>query len=209
MSEKDGADDCYDAIIAHLKKNGSGQNDWRALRKAYPNVGERRFFRMVKRAKDEPSVRGPLVTAALNAAERIRALNPTTAMSAAPPKPVAREATRAMDNIHLMETLRDLMVDAVLIREYSMTKPDEATGERGIKNPMFFAQSVKLRRELIETILKTWHEAFDLRRMQEFYGVILDEVGRASPEVQAAIMERLKIMSDERGFSFGGSQGVE
>ncbi len=203
MSENDGAADCYDAIIAHLRRVGS--TNWKTVRDNYPDVGIRKFWRLVARAKDEPAIRGPLVTAALDAAERIRALNPSTAISAAPPKPVAREATRAMDNIHLMDHLRDLMVDAVLIREYSMGKPDEATGARGIKNPVFFAQSVKLRRELIETILKTWHEAFDLRRMQDFYGVILDEIGRASPEVQAAIMERLRLMNDERGFSFGGA----
>ncbi len=200
MSENDGAAECYDAIIAHLKKNGSAK--WRTVRDNYPEVGIRKFWRLVARAKEEPAIRGPLVTAALDAANRIAALRPSDAMSAAPPRAVAKEASCSMKNIDLMETLRDLMVDAVLIRDWSMTKVDE-NGNRGIRNVMFFAQSVKLRRELVETMLKTWNETFDLQRMQEFYNVILDEIERASPEVQAAIMERLRMLNTERGFSFG------
>jgi hypothetical protein len=197
----DEADACLLDIKAHLRTRG--ERGLSEVRARHPNIGERRFYRLLSRAKESPTVRGLELSRAITAVAELKEMIPAEALSTAPPALATKPLPGSVDAINLMATLRDLMVDATMVREYAMSKPDE-NGNRTIKNPMYFANSVKLRRDLVETMLKTWHESFDLRRMQEFYEIILDEIGKASPEVQGAIMERLRELNSERGFAFGG-----
>jgi hypothetical protein len=92
--------------------------------------------------------------------------------------------------VDLMSELRSLLTDADSLRDYALG-PANDKGERPLKNPMYFSKSVSLKRDLVETILRCFEQMFDVRAMQQFYEVVIEEVGRASPDVQVAIMERL------------------
>lgn len=115
----------------------------------------------------------------------------------AAPSPSYVDKKGAAGNMDFMQRLESLYDDAETLRKFSM---DEKTGR--IKLPKYLTQSVSLRQKLLETALKAMQEVWDLRRMQNFYDIVLENISQESPECAMRIMERLKKLNSEIGMTF-------
>ena len=57
------------------------------------------------------------------------------------------------------------------------------------------------RLNVIDTAIKAMGEIWNLRTMQDFYEVVVQEIGRADPETQQRIMQRLAALNAKTGMS--------
>ena len=125
-------------------------------------------------------------------------------LPAAPsPAYIAEKPVEARQGINFMERLEFLYADAEMLRAYSTRKVTTADGVESekIHIPTFFAQSIKLRSDLLETAVRTVQQFYDLRRMQQFYDSVLEEIAAESPEVAQRITERLARLDAEIGMT--------
>ena len=126
-------------------------------------------------------------------------------LPAAPsPNYIARTGEAGMANLDFVAEIHKLYADATLLRTYAMKmRTDPATGEvtESINNPAAFDKSILRRASLIETAIKTVQEVWDLRQMQNFYQIVIEEIGEESPECQRRIMERLAALNARQGFT--------
>jgi hypothetical protein len=196
----DESDACLVDVRAHIRQFGA--TNWSELRARHPAIKDRTFWRLVQKAKKSPSLRARAAQNAISALREVASMVPAEALSVAPPEAVRKTTKGAAGCVDLQAELRDMLSDAEKIREYALGAPDES-GARKIKNPQIFAKAVSLKRELVESLVKNWTAAFDTRRMQEFYDVVIDEIGRASPDVQSDIVQRLGALIQEHGVELG------
>lgn len=190
----------YQDVLDHLRVHGA--RNWKAVREAHQSVPARSWWRIVKRAKAAlPALKNREVAAAFATAVELSKI--ASAVSVPPPAALRRADKDTAEAVDLMSELRSLLIDADSLRDYALS-PANDKGVRTIKNPMYYVKSIGLKRDLVETILRCFEQMFDVRAMQQFYDVVVEEVGRASPDVQAAIMDRLHTLNTERGFSFAG-----
>ncbi|HEX5678714.1 MAG TPA: hypothetical protein VFX91_12180, partial [Alcanivorax sp.] len=177
------------AIADHLKKVGDEQ--WEALRKQFPNVPKATFYRWIK------AVKQLLGTDQQELTESARyALEASDHLPVAPsPEYVAKTGANGKSNMDFMQRLDQLYGDAELLREFGVR-------DGKVVSPKFFGQSINLRRSLLETALKAMAEVWDLRQMQAFYDVVLDEIAKESPECAQRILDRLRDLNAETGMTY-------
>lgn len=182
-------DKAFVAIANHLKNVGDEQ--WEALRKTFDVVPRATFYRWIKSVKQlMSSDKGELADAArvaLEAADHLPA--------APPPEYVAKTGANGKSNLDFMQRLDQLYSDAETLREFGMR-------EGRVVSPKFFAQSINLRRSLLETALKAMAEVWDLRQMQAFYDLVLEEISKESPECAQRILDRLRDLNAEVGMTY-------
>lgn len=176
-------------IAKHLKEHGDV--NWSAVREKYRDVPSSTFHRWVKTVRD--SLRGD--NGELTAAASI-ALEASDHIPAAPsPDYIAKSGQAGRAQIDFMARLDQLYSDAELLREFGMR-------DGKIVSPKYFAQSVMLRKGLLETALKAMSEVWDLRQMQAFYDAVIEAVAEESPETAQRIMDKLKGLNSETGMTY-------
>ena len=180
-------------IALHLAEHGA--KNWNLVRDKYPEINERVWWRMIAAVKDGQTPEHVLKVAIAKARNQARRQLP------APPPPdyIAKGGATAVANMDFLVQFRDLFSDAVLLRDWATNTKDD--GGRAIKNPMFFAQSIKLRRELLETCMKMMREVYELSQSKELWDTALDEIAAESPETYQRIMKRLAALNASRGLT--------
>jgi hypothetical protein len=190
-------------IATHLKVHGP--KDWHLIRDRYPaelggptgSVGERKFYRWVKRVQDGilPGAKAEAIKKAKSAVSRNLPATP-------PPEYITRRGAAATRNIDFLTTLSEVVGDIELMREYSSEMKD---GARKIKNPMYFDISIKRRLDVMETAIRIMQEVWDLERMEGFYYEIIDiissEILPIEPAIAKRIMTRLQALNDKRAMT--------
>lgn len=199
------------AIHQHLSLVGPG--DWDKLMNEWRDVPRSTFFRIIKEVRDE-------ITAGAAAAEspealrvaqaRVRAVaeplaniqHETARHIPATPSPalIARDGMRGARNIDFIGRFESLYSDAEMQRSAAMAV-DPDTGRERIKNPMMFANSVKLRCSILEAEMRALEGAFNFEGLQELYSIIIEEIGKESPELQHRILVRLRNLNNIRGMT--------
>lgn len=177
------------AIAKHLKEQGD--NDWHLVKKQFPTVPKSTFGRWVQTVRDNLRTdEGELRESAGIALEAADSL------PAAPsPAYIAGEGQTANVNLNFMARLEELYKDSEMLRDFGMR-------DGKIVAPKYFSQSIHIRKGLMETALKAMAEVWDLRQMQAFYDIVLDEISKESPEVAQRIMDRLKALNAELGMTY-------
>jgi hypothetical protein len=189
-------------IEAHLCKFGPQQ--WGPLRERYAHVPEPTWWRWVRIGKQRigspayiEEARRQLAARAAQTTPEERGASVAASLPAAPaPDFVAKNGARSHVQLDLLEKFEELYADAMLLREFA------ANSEGGIKNPLYFGQSINIRDRLISTALQAMQAVWDLRRMQELYDAVIAEVEKASPETAQAIVERLHDLNQRAGIAF-------
>lgn len=186
---------CLHDIRNHLREHGAER--WKLCRDRHPQISDREFWRLVKKVKEglpDTDILRYAVKKAKTAAKKL--------LPAAPSPAVIASGGRGVEQkIDFMAHLDELLADIRMVRDYSLKDPDPETGEQGIKNPMYFTKAISLRREVLETALRAMQEIWDLRKMQDFYDVIIRTVSEADPATARLIMERLEEVNNERGLT--------
>jgi len=105
---------------------------------------------------------------------------------APPPAYIDQYPGKSVRSLDILGRMDELYEDAKKLRNYSLSE------EGKVKSPKFLAESIKIRRDLLESALEAVKEVYNLERMEEFYRVIQEEIMAESPEVGARIIDRLR-----------------
>lgn len=208
----------FEAIQRHLATVGS--NNWNVIIDRFKDVvHEQTLWRWIRQVKEGDVPRTELINAKAKLVQRTKRLpnereieaygNGTAPIArhipAAPsPAYIARNGEAGLQNLDFVVEIQALYKDAQLLRAYSMTqRTDPESGEvtEAIKNPVMFDKSVARRATLLETAIRAVQEIWDLRTMQNFYEIVIEEIGRADPETQKRILERLAELNARQGMT--------
>jgi hypothetical protein len=164
------------------------------VRERYPDVPRANWYRWLNAVAASP------MEVAVDAAVKAVAKH---LPAAPPPSYINERPVEARQGINFMERLEHLYDDAEMLRAWSTSKVTDAAGRESerIKVPQYFSQSIKLRSDLLETAVRTVQQFYDLRRMQQFYDSVLEEIAAESPEVAQRIAERLSKLDSELGMT--------
>lgn len=197
------------AISQHLRLHGP--TGWDDLRAKYPEVSRATFYRYIKDVKEEmESAASERGTAELRTMQKrinrqtrtpevtqrkIKAHVPVSPSPAA----IVGLGGGAEDVFNFMAHFNQLLGDTQMMRRASLTVTPE--GEEKLKNPMLLDKSIGRRVDLIETWLRSQDMIWNFERMQELYHLIIDEVGKADPDTQQAILARIRALDNQRGLT--------
>lgn len=205
------------ACQRHLATVGS--NNWNKVLDAFPDVQVSSAWRWIKQAKAADVPRPELINARAKLVQKVKkiATNDRTIearanktehiarhIPAAPsPTYIARTGEAGLQALDFVAEIHKLYSDASMLRTFSMiVGKDEAGNEtEKIKNPAMFDKSIARRAGLLETAIKAVQEVWDLRQMQNFYQLIIEEIGMESPEAQRRIMVRLAELNSKSGMT--------
>jgi hypothetical protein len=126
-----------------------------------------------------------------------------------PPSPaiIAADPVGAQRAFNFLGYFHDLLSDAEALRRHALVrKPDGdiATNPDGtvlIKNPNLLGQTIAQRKGLLDTYMTAYGTVFDAKRIEDLYNLIVDEVGKAAPDVQQAVLVRMRKLDNERGLT--------
>ena len=200
------------AIERHLATVGSRL--WNDVFSQFEDIPQASMWKWIREAKAKAPDKPILLHAKEKIEERIGHLRNAREEEAAAagvteiaqhvpagPSPayIAKTGARGLRNLDVVVEIQRLYADATMLRTYSMKQLEN--GDEAIKNPLTFEKSIQARARLLDTAIRAVQEIWDLRMQQEFYAAIVEEIGKASPEVQRAIMERLAALNAKRGMT--------
>lgn len=197
------------AIHNHLQLNGP--RGWPAVMAKFPDISRATFFRYIKEVQQDIESaaisRGgaELAIAQKRIASRVAPGDQTSKKIKAhlptspSPAVIASLGEAAGQTFDFMAYFNQIVSDSDMVRNASMKPgPD---GTMVLKNPGMMDVSVKRRLEIIQTWLQSMDVIWNLEKLQELYGLIIDEVGKADPEIQQNILARLRTLDDKRGIT--------
>lgn len=164
-------------IQVHLESVGA--RNWEALRTKYP-VPDSTWFRWLREAKVGMSGRG-------ERRGQEKAVPPPQASSA------VISPTKGRVKIDLIYEVGLLLDDAHALRKHSIGNDGQ------IRLPKIFSKSIDHRHTALTMFLKTAEYVADIRKLQKFHELIIEEVAKESPDVVNRVMQRLFQLSREIG----------
>jgi hypothetical protein len=207
--KEDQKDEVKLAISEHLALHGP--KGWPEVQAKFPNVSRATFFRYVKevreeierKAADRPGADLKVVqkrirsrVATPDESERQLKANLPTAPSPA----VVASLGPAVDEVFdFMANFNKLLRDADMMRSAAVTVGSD--GVEKLRNPNLMDKSISRRLGLMETWLRSQGLVWNYEKLQELYFAVIDEVGKASPEVQQAIVSRIRSLNNTRGMT--------
>lgn len=192
-----------------------GPRDWDALMAKHPSVSRPTFFRYIKIAREaEEAVAAAESPGALRLAQqRIRAnvepVAKTTARIKAhlpvmpSPAVIAGGPGAASQAFQFFAFFQSIVEDADLLRSTAVVV-DEATGKQKVRNPAMLDKVITKRLGIAQTYLQAFEAVYNAERIQQLYNAIIDEIGKAAPEVQMAVLAVMRELDNKRGLTMGG-----
>lgn len=180
------------AIERHLGKHGT--KDWSKVRDRFPDVPESTFWRIVKQVRERPASPEALT----NARKRISARNrgedvPAQLKETPSPAVVAKHGDEAFRGFDYLKEVGALYDDAKLLRDFSMT----ADGK--IRIPAYFEKSIARRENILDTAASLMERFFSIETTENFYRILLEEVGAADKDTQIRVLKRLHTLQKNIG----------
>ena len=194
---------CFLAIKKELLAGRqNGWNAWRA--ENFPETTERTLWRLIAKARAAlPSVPSRDVKNAVAAVNELQRMTATDATVAAPP--AALRSRDAEGPIAVLAVLRGAIADAAAVREWSLG-PARPDGTRPIRNAQFFAKAAEISADLVNTMLRVSERAWEMQRTKQLFDLIIDEIGKESPDLRDRILKRFHAIGAERGITFGAAE---
>lgn len=207
------------AIKNHLAEFGA--KNYRPLLDACCDVPERTVWRWISAVKNDPPSHDEIFAAheallARTTAAAVSEIPPPPprigAGEVTPPPPVTvatvgvKESFRKLD---FAEEIRRLYADAEMLRAHAVKAATDAqTGEvtEKIRDASTFEKSIKARAGLIETSLKVLEELWNAQRAQQFYRIIVEEIGKNDLDTQKRILQRLRIVNERHGMTISSME---
>lgn len=199
------------AINEHL--NLHGPQNWDECMARFPDVSRATFFRWVKEAKEtieSQASRQGTVQLKL-AQQRIRnsvELSPertqreVKAHLPAAPSP-AIIASMPSDVAHstfdFLTYFKEIAGDLKMVRDSNVIENDDGT--KRAKNPMLMGMNAVQRLRVVETWIKSMELLYSFERNQEFQRLIVEELGKVSPELQQAVLVRMRDLDNRIGLT--------
>jgi hypothetical protein len=197
------------AIREHLMVEGPQK--WETLQTKYPDVPRSTLFRWIKEVReDAEEAAGKHGAGALRLAqkrirkhvepvaktqERIKAHLP----AAPSPAVIAGEDAHVEQMFDFFAYFGRIVSDAELVRAEAVRKNEDGTEKA--KNPVLLDNNLRRRLGILETYLHAMHEVYNLEKIQQLYRIVIDAVGEADPEIQRAILVKLREADNVHGLT--------
>lgn len=193
-----------------------GPRDYDTLQAKFPDVSRPTFYRYLKTAREalEATAAAESPAALRLAQQRIRASveKPEKTMAAVKahmpvmpsPAVIAGDPGAASQAFKFFAFFQSIVEDADLLRG-SAVVVDEATGKQKVRNPALLDKVITRRLGIAQTYLNAFEAVYNAERIQQLYEVIVEEVGKASPEVQMAVLAVMRELDNKRGLTMGGN----
>jgi transposase-like protein len=205
------------AINEHL--NLHGPQNWDELMAKFPTVSRATFFRWIREAKEKmEGAAAKQGNAALQitqrrirsqveiAPERVQREIKAQLPAAPSPAVIASNSSELVrETFNFMAFFHDIVGDAAMVREAAVTRNEDGTVR--LKNPHLMDKSLQRRLSIIETYLHSIETIYNVERMQELYHLIIEEVGKVSPELQRVILVKLRELNNRRGLTMSARLG--
>lgn len=186
------------------------------LKDEFPEISRATFYRHLKDIREEMESRASDIgTAELRTMQkRIRAhvVTPEIKKGIKANLPVAPSPAALVDMgdgitevFNFMAHFNRLLKDADMLRTAAIRVAEDGT-ER-MHNPVLLDKSISRRMELIETWLRSQNMIWNLEAIQQLYQAVIEEVGKADPTVQQAILARVRNLNNRTGMTAGASLG--
>ena len=187
-------------------------SDWQAVRLRFPEVPRSTFFRLVEIARQQ--VEGSAVATdspdALKKAQqkirrtidtdkvqrKIKVHLPTAPSPAVVADMAPGDRARTFD---FMGYFHGVVKDAEMMRAKSVRRDD--AGQEVLSNPVLMDLSIRRRLQIMETYMQSMEQLYNLEKIQELYRMVVEEVGKADPATQQAILARLRVLNNQRGLT--------
>ncbi|MCU1314672.1 MAG: hypothetical protein JWM54_2429 [Acidobacteriaceae bacterium] len=173
------------ATIRNMRAFHGPEEGERQARAKFPDVPKGTFSGWVKLARlpAEPASVRPTSSRAY-------------AVPAADGKPMTFEERVASIDRHV----------AMVVEASTREVVDTDSGEvrRVARNPSMLATAVRLQSQACELLVRYAATVSELGEMDEFMGVVIEEIGKVSPEVQRAVLMRMRELAEQQaGARFG------
>ncbi len=200
------------AIHQHLML--VGPRNWDDLMAKYPEVSRPTFFRYIKAARDsvEATAAADSPGALKLAQQRIHAAGPNPARTMAgikshlptspSPAVIAAAPGSASQAFKFFEFFEAIVSDADLLRGTAVVV--DAAGQQKVRNPAMLEKVIGKRLAIAETYLHAFEAVYNAERIRELYEIIVEEVGKAAPDVQLAVLARMRELDNKRGLTMNG-----
>lgn len=203
-------DEAIAAINAHLAVHGS--KHWGPLFERFEakGVGKNAMWIWIREAKAAAASTPMLAAAktaiqvAVSGRENQLPEGPEKHLPATPsPHFISRTGERGLAQFDMILEIKKLYADAEMLRASSVKQTQTEDGEtkEQIKNPLTFDRSIARRANLLETSIRAVQEIWNLRTMQNFYEVVVQEIGKADPDTQRRILVRLAELNARTGMN--------
>lgn len=205
-------------ILVEISKHLAlyGPNNWPDLMAKYPDVSRATFYRYIKMVRDgieERAVKDG--GAALKFAQKRiksnvspeRTIKKIKARLPASPSPavIAGIGSVAEPVFNFFAYFNSLVADQELVRDAAMAKNTDGTEK--LRNPVMMDRNNARKLQIIETWLHSQELVWSYEKLQELYRLVIDEVGKASPDVQQNILVRLRALDNKRGITMDARLG--
>ena len=191
-----------DKVLAAIREQieTNGQETVHDAWQRFPDIPRGTWYRYVNRVLEELGLRAPKhnpsAVAKKHASGRSKAKPqtkpPATRHRAAPPSKRQKALTLDQTVELTMQQRWEL-----LYRQAEDLMRSALRDDGSIKNPVVFAQSIKTRRELMNTAISVLQEIWNVEKLQRFYDAILVELREADAELAHRVVNRLERLEAE------------
>ena len=124
-------------------------------------------------------------------------------LPAAPsPAVIAAGGQDAIAAFNFFGFFNSIVRDAELSRGIAITVNEDGTEK--VKNPVMLDRNLARRLNILDTYLKSVETVYNMDRIRELYDLIIEEVGKADPDVQQSVLVRLRDLDNKRGITMNG-----
>lgn len=192
-----------------------GPRDYEALQDKFPDVSRPTFYRYLKIAREalESAAAADSPAALRMAQARIHSqvAQPAKTMAAVKahmpvmpsPAVIAGDPGAASQAFKFFAFFQSIVEDADLLRSTAVVV--DADGKQKVRNPAMLDKVITRRLGIAQTYLNAFEAVYNAERIQQLYEVIVEEVGKASPEVQMAVLAVMRELDNKRGLTMGGN----
>lgn len=208
-------DDKKDEIILAIRHHLQlvGPRDYDPLMAKY-SLSRATFFRYLKdaREQEEAAAAASSPGALKMAQQRIHAALPKSEKTmekvkahlptAPSPAVVAASPGDSARAFQFFAFFNSIVADAELLRGTAVARNED--GSEKVRNPAMLEKSMRGRLAILDTYLHSVETVYNMERIRELYELVIEEVGKASPDIQMAVLARLRELDNRRGLTVNG-----
>lgn len=187
------------ALLAHVSEHGMAK--WALVRAQFPEVSESTFWRSVSKYKKGAT--GTMGRQAQKETQKvIREIHRARDYLPAPVAPgtvIEHGVNNVRAAIDYLEQLGESLKVADQLRDASLTK--DAEGHTKVRSAKILRDSARIRLDTVKAAASAMAFLADVKRMEQFFQAVIDEVGQIAPETQVAILDRLQALNQSYGMT--------
>lgn len=187
------------ALVEHAAEHGMGQ--WALVREQFPGISDSSFWRAVTKFKKGAA--GAMGRQSQKATRKVirevQRAKDILPVSLAPGTVIEHGVDQVHSSLDYLLHLNEALNAATLLRDSAVVV--DADGKTRIKSAKVLRDSARIRLDALRTAASVMAFLADVKRMEQFFSAVVDEVGKESPEVQAAILERLQVLNQNYGMT--------